>query len=89
VEQDPVDVELIKAHLKRWEENLPCPICKTDAWEVGGPIGYSVSDQVEPKAGEILRKPLTFPLAIMICSTCGYLRQFAWAKVRQSVNTRG
>jgi hypothetical protein len=87
--QDPDAAELFKTHLRKWEENLPCPICKTDAWEVGGPLGYSVSDQVEPKPGELARRPGMFPVAFMICSTCGFVRHFAWVKVRRPTESNG
>jgi hypothetical protein len=87
--QDPDDAELIKAHLRKYGERLECPVCQTNAWEVGGPIGHLVTDQVLPKAGEIFRPPVMFTLAFMTCNTCGYLRQFSWAVIREAAKKSG
>jgi hypothetical protein len=80
VQQDPEAAELIKNHLLKYE--LHCPMCKSTSWEVGGPIGYTITDQVNPRPGELYRGPGRFDLVFMICTTCFYVRHFAWDRIK-------
>jgi hypothetical protein len=75
------DAEMVKAHLRKYDETLACPICKTNTWEVGGPVAE-------------LEFPVTlggtaFPLAFMVCSTCGFVRQFSWGRIMKLAGKLG
>jgi hypothetical protein len=85
---DPADAELFKAHLQKYLENLVCPICKSAAWEVGGPVaevGYNSRGYL----GATGDSTDLFPLAFMICTTCFYVHQFAWIPMKAASKKNG
>lgn len=54
--------------------------------QVGGrrPVGYAVTEQVFPMPGDLYQPPGIFPLAFMLCKTCGFVRHFAWKRIAET-----
>jgi hypothetical protein len=80
----PEDFELLQQHLAKYPQQLPCPICRTKAWQVGG---FETSLQFL-QSGRNAMGGRTIPKVVLVCSECGFIRQFAWLRIKPSLVQR-
>lgn len=58
----------------KWNHG-PCPVCQTDAWQVGGEIGEM--GMSESYGTDITMASSAYPLYPIFCTNCGYTLLFS------------
>jgi len=58
---------------ERWTGTKECPICATNNWTLGS---HLVSPTIYRSGGGLVIGGLAYPLAMIICSNCGYTNFF-------------
>jgi predicted transporter len=73
----PADFQLAVEHLQKFPHSAPCPICQTALWNVVGLQASSSYDGAGIRLGGMIT-----PTLLVVCATCGYVREFAWLKIK-------
>lgn len=65
--------ELLQAHFAKFPKMNECPICHQKDWDTGGmEFSPSFANGIAD-----MRLPV-IPTVAVICTTCGFVRRFAW-----------
>lgn len=78
------DEALFRAHIRKFYEQDACPICHKRDWYIAGleqALGYQRGEQS-------LTAP-AMPIVQVMCTTCFYVRQFAWVPIQRWSNRDG
>lgn len=79
------DFELLRQHLAKLPAAGPgkCPVCGANGWEAAGIVGTPV---LSPERS--LQLGTTIPTVMLVCSSCFYVQQFAWARIKASAEDK-
>jgi hypothetical protein len=84
VKLTPEQFEMLRKHLSRFPKMSACPICDQRHWDTAGVHG-GVPLAMESGVATSARNADIMPVIALACTTCGYVREFAWLTVMGSI----
>jgi len=85
----PQDLGLLLAHMGRFPQAHNCPICNERDWNIIGTQAALPYDLITKRAMGPGTGGQVMPVVVVVCQTCGFVRQFAWNAVKAASTGAG